>query len=598
MKVGTCDFCVFWTNNIDFLGFYDINVDVAFMRTHVWLMNLCFSEGKDGEVNWVKIILIICSSIIPDTAFLTLRQEKPAADSCGDPFQEKWSDDLLTVGCGAEVLKEMMLHGSGDDIYDDTDHVQPVATTTVIPSRTLLSTAEHHPTTLPTKTTGLSIISVAPSRSASRLPPRVTSSPDIRHSSFQRLLRSHLNNFNLRLSMLESNTLDMKAGIRTVEEKQSRLSSQLKELIATQSAGEKKKRISKLETSYTGVDVRLTRLEDRLEILIDGFTALAQELNKIKRSRHIFRSPQERKVLPSLPTVLAIPSYSTPRTASPVTPRETPLISKATVPRSIPAPRLPANKPTAAPQRDKSAATSTPEKNSSKPTSITKSHISTKMTLSKPRTGSKIKSKTAMKPGGRRSPVTTKLVSQPNQTKPGEVKEEITKFQLEPPSHKSKPARTHQQQPDNARQSQSAPPIKNTGSKKPFSSDTVVMKKVHKGGKSTEGNWKKSSEPQREGFNQNEKMFPKKKLTTLTTKQRPAEKSKAAGIAAKSTAGSAKNVAKIKQQKKETNTHSGLLDLLGLLKGDLTANRKKTKDRYLHVVLGRLAIPVQIIPDD
>ena len=35
--------CIFW----DF--FYNINVDVAFMRSPVWLMNLCRSEGKDEK---------------------------------------------------------------------------------------------------------------------------------------------------------------------------------------------------------------------------------------------------------------------------------------------------------------------------------------------------------------------------------------------------------------------------------------------------------------------------------------------------------------------------------------------------------------------
>lgn len=30
-----------------FLGLYDINVAVAFMRHPVWLVNLCRSEGKD-----------------------------------------------------------------------------------------------------------------------------------------------------------------------------------------------------------------------------------------------------------------------------------------------------------------------------------------------------------------------------------------------------------------------------------------------------------------------------------------------------------------------------------------------------------------------
>lgn len=35
-----------------FLGLYNINVDVAFMTTPVWLINLCRHEGKDDEVTF------------------------------------------------------------------------------------------------------------------------------------------------------------------------------------------------------------------------------------------------------------------------------------------------------------------------------------------------------------------------------------------------------------------------------------------------------------------------------------------------------------------------------------------------------------------
>lgn len=45
--------CSLCTDQMYFLGLYDINVDVAFMRTPVWLINLCHSEGKDDEVTWV-----------------------------------------------------------------------------------------------------------------------------------------------------------------------------------------------------------------------------------------------------------------------------------------------------------------------------------------------------------------------------------------------------------------------------------------------------------------------------------------------------------------------------------------------------------------
>ncbi|KAK9515159.1 hypothetical protein VZT92_025826 [Zoarces viviparus] len=272
----------------------------------------------------------------------------PSADSCGDPFLDKHGDGLLPVLCGAEAVfnfsweKEIEPYGSGDE----------TTATVIIPTRTLLSAATHHRTTHSTTAAVVGFVSVTPKRSATRLPPRFTPSPEIRHSNFQHLLRIHMNTFNQRLSMLERNTLDMKESIHTMEDQQSHLSSQLKELIAIQSAGEKNKNVGELEKSYTDMDTRLSRLEGRLEILIDGFTALAQEMNKMKRARHASRSLQEKRALPSLGTV-----------------REMPFTSRATVPKSIPSPGLPANKPTSASQRErklKSATTTTPVKNAVK----------------------------------------------------------------------------------------------------------------------------------------------------------------------------------------------------------------------------------------
>ncbi|KAA8591296.1 hypothetical protein FQN60_002239 [Etheostoma spectabile] len=243
------------------------------------------------------------------------REEKPSADSCGDPFLLKHMEGLLPVGCGAEAVfnfsweKEIDSYSSGDD---DEDQWPSTTGITVIPTSTL-SAAAHHSTTHSTTATGVAIVSVNPNRSAPRLPPRFTPSSESRHSSFQHLLRIHLNTFNQRLSMLESNTLDMKESIHSVENQQSHLSSLLTELVAMQSAGEKNKKVSELEKSYIDMDARLTRLEGRLEILIDGFTALAQEMNRMKRARHVSRSPMEKTVQPSLATVLALPLYSTPQ---------------------------------------------------------------------------------------------------------------------------------------------------------------------------------------------------------------------------------------------------------------------------------------------
>ncbi len=541
-------------------------------------------------------------------------------------------EGLLPVGCGAEAVfnfsweKEIVVYGSGDD---GGDQWPTTVGTVVIPTRSLLSTAVQHRTTRSTTAAGVGIVSVTPNRSASRLPPRYTPSPESRHSSFQHLLRIHLNTFNKRMSMLEKNTLDMKESIHSMEDQQGHLSSQLKELIAMQTAGEKNKKVSELEKSYTDMEARLSRLEGRLEILIDGFTALAQEMNKMKRARHTSRSPQEKRALPSLATVLALPLYSTPQPPGRITPTETPFTSRATVPKSIPTPGLPANKATSAPRRErklKSAATTTSVKNTTQLQSVTRSSkikistrssVKSKTTLSKPRSTSKqatVKPETK-RSEGRGSAVTAKRVSQPSKTKPKEVKKEatITKFQLEPPSHKPKPAK-----PDQANKKGSALPIKNNGRNTAFRSDAPVPKKAQEDGKSSEGDSKKPSKPHKGNSNRNEKKKERNSYklvsrktknsakntvtTTKPTKTTAAKKKSNTTVKRKSTshktkATTAKKVTKKPQKKNKT--HSGILDLLQLLNGDRkSAKPKKNQEGSLHVVLGRLAIPIKIIPDD
>ena len=59
----------------------------------------------------------------PDSVVLTLREERPSADSCGDPSLEK----LLPEGCGAEAVfnfsweTEVEGYESGDDDDDNDD---------------------------------------------------------------------------------------------------------------------------------------------------------------------------------------------------------------------------------------------------------------------------------------------------------------------------------------------------------------------------------------------------------------------------------------------------------------------------------------------
>lgn len=143
-----------------------------------------------------------------------------------------------------------------------------------------------------------------------RGPPSYTPSPEVRQQSFQLLLRMHTNRFNQRLSMLESNTLDMKDSLENMRKQQSHFNSQLKTLARVLSPNDQKDRVNELANEYTDIKTRLSKLEYKLEILIDGFTALVQELDKVKRARHMARPPQDRRTTAAVATTL-IPALTT-----------------------------------------------------------------------------------------------------------------------------------------------------------------------------------------------------------------------------------------------------------------------------------------------
>lgn len=592
---------------------------------------------------------------LPDFAILILREEMPSADSCGDPFLEKHTEGSLPMGCGSETIfnfnwdKELELNGSGDD---DSENPRPV--TTIIPTRALLSTASQHHRTQSTKIIGVGVVSVTPKKLVSRLPPRFTPSPERRQSSFQQLLRLHLNSFNRRLTMLESNTLDMKDSIHSMEKQQSLLSSQLKDVISLQTASEKNKKVSELEKSYTEMEARLSRLEGRLEILIDGFTALAQEMNKMKRTRHISRSLQEKRVLPSLTTVIAVPLHSTPQPQVRVIPTKMSLTSKATVPKSIPTPGLLSNKHKSAPKTDRKVQSVKNTTNlqsvnrSFKNQSSARSTVRLKTSQSKPNTNSESTPQTVVKPQtkkleGRRAAVTPKHNSQPRQTKLKEVKEEatITKFQVDPPPHNSKPAKIPQLQKQSDRANKKDPALLNinNGRKKTVIADAT--KKAPESVKTSEDDSKKLPKPHKGSSNPDKKKTEHKfahklpshktknstKVTvtaTKTVKATTAKKPKTtvrrttlaqinatspkkkSNITIKRTSSPTKS--KAVARKKNTKKHhhkkkkyfeSGVLDLLRLLNGDSkSAKQSRNQEGSLHIVLGKLAIPIKIIPDD
>lgn len=545
----------------------------------------------------------------------------PPADKCGEPFHEENVNGFLPVGCGAEPVfdlsgdGEIVPYGSGDDGNDDEDYVDhPVITlgTTVIPMRALHSTPSDHgskesPTT----------IGAGSNRPTPRLPPRFIPSPESRHSSFQHLIRLHLNTFNRRLSMLESNTLDLKESVGGMEIQQNHLNSQLKELITIHSTREKDQRATELERSYTDVEARLRKLEGRLEILIDGFTALAQEMNRMKRVRHSSRLPQENTPLSPLTTVLAGPTApSTIRAAS----TESALTDRTTMPQSKPTPSLLINK-----QRHVSGHLKSESKSSTK---TSKSQVTSGQTVKPKTTLGKLQSvpKSTLKPPGKpetkrppgqRSSVTAKHDSQPRKTKSRKAKQEaaVTKFQLEPPAHKSESTLTQQlhKQSVQAKNLHPAPLTKSTGHKKPFGSGAPVKKRIRDNSKKRSKQHKNRGQTEKRPKKSSADFYQTVEPTSTVRRSRPTTQrmenvqfTTAAGNRVNSTVKRTAAPTKTKTVKKTSkNTQprkkaqSGVVDLLRLFNGGFkSAKHRKNQEGSLHIVLGKLAIPIKIIPDN
>lgn len=546
------------------------------------------------------------------------------ADKCGEPFHEEDVNSFLPVGCGAERVfdlsgdGEIGPYGSGDDGTHDED-AGPVITfgTTAIPMRGLRSTPSDHDSMESTTPTG-----AGSNRSAARLPARFIPSPESRHTSFQHLIRLHLNTFSRRLSMLESNTLDLKESIRSMEIQKNHLNSQLKEIIMLHFTREKEQRATELKRGYTDVEARLSQLEGRLEILIDGFTALAQEMNRMKRGRHSSRLPQENTPLSPLTTVLV---DSTPpsmiRAASP----ESPLTDRAMVLQSKPTPSLLINK-----QRHVSGNLKSESKSSTKSIPF-KSQVTSgqtvkpKTTLGKPQSVPKVTVKPPLKPETKRPPgqrlsVTAKHDSQPRKTKSRKAKQEaaVTKFQLEPPAHKSKSTLTQQlhKQSVQAKKLHSASLIKNSGHEQSFGAGTPVQKKIrdnskkrskqHKGNRAqTEKRPKDSSDDFSETVETTNATVRKTRPTqrmenvksTIPARNKFDSTVKRTSAHIKTKTTSVRKASKNTQLRKKAQ--SGVVDLLRLLNGGFkSAKQKKNQEGSLHVVLGKIAIPIRIIPDN
>nr|XP_014348776.1 PREDICTED: basement membrane-specific heparan sulfate proteoglycan core protein [Latimeria chalumnae] len=137
----------------------------------------------------------------------------------------------------------------------------------------MVSTLRADPILSPNTTTNVPLPSVSNSKKRSR--------------RFKTLVKTSLNSFNRRLTMLEDNSLDIKDSLKLMDQRQGNLSSQLKTLMQAlkTSTPPKQERLMDLQKKYEEVDMKLDSLQVKLEILIDAFSALAEEISELKRTK-------------------------------------------------------------------------------------------------------------------------------------------------------------------------------------------------------------------------------------------------------------------------------------------------------------------------
>ncbi|KAG5281836.1 hypothetical protein AALO_G00049330 [Alosa alosa] len=411
------------------------------------------SQGGDGQP--------VCEC---PAGYTGRRCERRSDDACGDLYLEGY----LPGNCDNTIIftnETVFVEGSGA-------HSTSMEEVTIKPTgrwhagRILLSSTQRQLPVTPQAHLPFSL---------TRAPSRFTPSRQTREKSLDYLLRYYLDRFNLRLLMLEGNTLDMKDTLQALGTQQQQLNSQLGQLRGQMAVGRVEDKVEILAKNYTNMETRLNRLEDRLEILIDGFTALAQEINKIKRTRHMSRSVQEGR---GLPTSTAIPRLTTISRATTRPHRRTTVLSRVLlptsitrvpVPKSIPTPSTRKSNPrtpskpagrSKAQKRDRDTAQSVVKKkqnngNSSKKEQ-SKSSSSNVTQAPKKKTQATKASETAVRPQSktqRQKPRASQKeasgkvhnISGTQATKAGSTKlqgrelQTTTRFQVEPPSHKKKP---------------------------------------------------------------------------------------------------------------------------------------------------------------
>ncbi|KAJ8390133.1 hypothetical protein AAFF_G00110070 [Aldrovandia affinis] len=230
----------------------------------------------------------------------TGRRCESITDDCEDMFLHGILDGSLPFGCNGEEYD----FGVSNRGQEDKSHKGKIATIGPVDTDPLKAPSHN---LQPATTKGqlpAQVVKFSLNRTTPLVPSPYTSSPEVGHRNFQTLLRLSMNSLNRRLIMLESNSWDMKETLQALSP-QHRLSPQLEKLTAMLSATRERDRIAELEKGFSNMEARLNQLEGKLEILIDGFTELAQEISKIKRSE---LSPEEG----STPLIAAVPKPALP----------------------------------------------------------------------------------------------------------------------------------------------------------------------------------------------------------------------------------------------------------------------------------------------
>lgn len=491
-----------------------------------------------------------------------------------------------------------------------------------------------------------------------RGPLRYTPSPEVRQQSFQLLLRMHTNNFNQRLSMLESNTLDMKDSLENIRKQHSHFSSQLKTLTSVLSPNDQKDRINELANKYTDIKTRLSKLEHKLEILIDGFTALVQELDKVKRARHVARPPQDRKEIAVVATTL-IPALTTALITRMST---SGFQRRSVIPKTLPTPRAISTTSFVygRSQKDESStkrqakfstkriqpistrrdietnftskADNKYQSKSSRRSTVPKGIVSRPLTTSSKRTSTLVTSnETQQNQKKRKAPTEVSVTPQKHHksgpkvngksqkatrkhdqlshspTKPQGKKESTTKFQIPPPSHakiaaKSSKSSSKPQKVAHIPSKKSSKSMKTqrnnlevrpskeaTNISKP--SHNVQTKRRHSKTKSSKQNQLVPSHEAR-GASDFRSSHPEE-FTYTPASSKSTDKKRLH---------SSKPKVKITTPRKSTRSNtSKTINILDIFmksnRGQKTLRSMLKQKENLHIVLGRLAIPIKIIPD-